>query len=193
MNFELIMQGAKTVLVVVICLLLVRLSQKLQRQLIARGWLPPTLGLIAGSMSRWLAILVCGLMVLDIYGMPLKTIWAGLLSITLVVAVAFFASWSVLSNIFSSILLLTFSRIRVGDVVELRDTRRDETGVRGRVVDINAFFVTLEELEVDSEFGHKPPLLQIPSHFFFYRVTRHWEGEDTQALLDVFDVKNPGK
>ena len=138
-----------------------------------------------------MVIAICVLVVLEINGLPLRIVLAGLVSITLVVAVAFFASWSVLSNIFSSILLLAFSRIQVGDVVELRDTRRDEPGVRGRVVDINAFFVTLEELELDGDFGHRPPLVQIPSHFFFYRTMRHWAGEHTHSLKDAFEQPPP--
>ena len=191
MTVDIVLQVTKTLLVIGLGLILLRLSHRIQQNFVDRAWLPPTFGLILGSLSRWLVILISALVILEINGLPIKTLWAGLLSVTLVVAVAFFASWSVLSNIFSSILLLTFSRIRVGDVVELRDTRRDEAGIRGRVIDINAFFVTLEELVPDDDFGLHPPQVQIPSHFFFYRVMRHWPGENTQALIEAFEAKSP--
>lgn len=176
MSFELITQLTKALLVVCLVFLLQRILLKLQRKATAASWLPPTLGLIIGGAGRWLVLAVGALIVLEIFGFPLKVVIAGLVSVTLVVAVAFFAYWSVLSNIFSSILLLAFSRIKVGDIVELRETRRDEKGVRGRILDINAFFVTLEELPEDQEdaLSGKPPRVQIPSHFFFYRTMRHW-------------------
>lgn len=176
MSLELIIQLTKALLVLGLVFVLQRILLKLQRKVTAARWLPPTLSLILGGAGRWLVFAVGALIVLEIFGFPLKVVIAGLVSVTLVVAVAFFAYWSVLSNIFSSLLLLAFSRIKVGDVVELRETRRDEKGVRGRVLDINAFFVTLEELPEDQEdpISTKPPRVQIPSHFFFYRTMRHW-------------------
>lgn len=191
MTLDLLEQCAKTLLALGLGFVLLRVIARLQLKMLQEAWLPPTLGLIISALVRWLVIGVGALIVLEINGMPLKVVLAGLFSITLVVAIAFFASWSVLSNIFSSILLLIFSRIQVGDVVELRDTRRDEPGVRGRIIDINAFFVTLEELELDGDFGHKPPQVQIPSHFFFYRTMRLWPGENTRSLKDAFENNPP--
>ncbi len=136
---------------------------------------------------RWTVWLTAVLLVLEIFGLPLKTVWAGLLSAVLVVAVAFFASWSVLSNILASMILLAFSRIRIGDIVELRETKRDEVGMRGRVVDINLFFVTLQELVVEQDISSELAMTQIPCHLFFYRVTRRWPGTRTKALMDAFE------
>jgi small-conductance mechanosensitive channel len=190
MAIELFFQCVKTLVVIVLCLGALRLTQKAQQAAVRRHWLPPTLGLVVGSISRWLIIFLAALIILEVNGLPIKTLWAALLSLTLVVAVAFFASWSLLSNILSSVLLLTFSRIHIGDWVELKDTKRDELGIRGRVVDINAFFVTLEEAEPDAQL-QVPARVQIPSHFFFYRVLRHWPGEETSSLRDAFNAKSP--
>jgi len=48
-----------------------------------------------------------------------------------VAAVAFFAMWSVLSNLLCAVLIFTVGPFRIGDVVELVDTL-DKPGVKGR-------------------------------------------------------------
>lgn len=181
-----LLQTGQSVLVIAVALILVRLTKKAMRTIENRDWLPPTFVVITGNFLRWTIWITMVLLVLEIFGLPLKTIWAGLLSTVLIVAVAFFASWSVMSNILASMLLIAFSRIRVGDIVELRETKRDEVGMRGRVVDINLFFVTLQELAVEPEISSELAMTQVPCHLFFFRVTRCWPGKRTQPLLDAF-------
>jgi len=106
--------------------------------------------------------------------------------VAVLVAVAFVASWSILSNILSAIMLLTFSRARIGDIVELRDTKQDEIGIRGKIIDVNLFFITIQELEPEPSVSEIPPITQIPNHLFFYRVSRCWRGEYTQPLKQAF-------
>jgi small-conductance mechanosensitive channel len=168
-----------------LALLAVALWQRTLQRMQERDWIPPTVSLVAGSLVNWTVIVVAGMMILESFGLPIKSVWTGLLSVMVMVAVAFFASWSVLSNILSSLLLLTFSRLRVGDTVELRDTKRDEFGITGRVVDINAFFVTLQEAG-DNNLPGRPAQIQIPNHLFFYRVMRRWPGRSTQPLIDAY-------
>ena len=63
--------------------------------------------------------------------------------------VAFFAAWSVLSNLFCAMLIFTVGPFRVGDVIEVLDTQ-DTGGARGRVIDINLLYTTLEDLDPDT-------------------------------------------
>lgn len=186
-----LLQIGQSAAIIVVALLLVRLIKRARDTADDKGWLPPTFLVIAGNFMRWTVWLTAVLLVLEIFGLPLKTVWAGLLSAVLVVAVAFFASWSVLSNILASMILLAFSRIRIGDIVELRETKRDEVGMRGRVVDINLFFVTLQELVVEQDISSELAMTQIPCHLFFYRVTRCWPGTRTKALMEAFDQDKP--
>lgn len=157
-------------------------SMKLAR----RGqWLPPSASVLLGNFLRW-AIWVCAILfMLELFGLPIRSLWAGVLSVALLVAIAFVASWSILANILSAVLMLTFSRARIGDIVELRDTKQEE-GIRGKIIDINLFFVTLEELKPDLAISEKLPVTQVPCHMFFFRVTRCWRGQYTQPLKDAF-------
>lgn len=151
-----------------------------------REWLPAAVIIPLAGFLKW-AVWIAGVLIaLELLGVPIKTLWTALLSVALVVAVAFFASWSILSNILSAAILLTFSRARIGDTVELRDTKRDEVGIRGRIVDISLFYVTVEELETDTSIHPEPVVTQIPCHLFFFRVVRCWRGQVTQPLREAF-------
>ena len=167
--------------------ILLRVLRRTMKLVERKQWLPPTLKVLSYGFLRWSICIAAALYVLEILGLPVKSLWAGLLSAALLVAVAFVAAWSVLSNILSALLLLTFSRARVGDIVELKDTKQDEVGVRGTIIDINLFFVTIEELFVDPAISNRAAIVQIPCHLFFYRVTRCWAGTKTQPLREAFN------
>lgn len=163
-----------------------RLTARAMKLVRRRHWLPPSATVLLGNFLRWTVWICAILFLLELFGLPIRALWAGILSVALLVAVAFVASWSVLANILSAVLLLTFSRARIGDIVELRDTKQEEVGMRGKIIDINLFFVTLQELKPDLAISDKPPFTQVPCHMFFFRVTRCWRGEYTQPLKDAF-------
>lgn len=175
---------------ILIAYIIIALWRRARQHMAERDWLPPTASLLAGRLVNWMVVAGAAVVILESAGLPVKSMWTGLLSILVMVAIAFFASWSILSNILSSVLLLTFSRLRVGDTVELRESKRDEFGVAGRVVDINAFFVTLQEIEDGNLPGHKLAQVQIPNHLFFYRVMRRWPGDATQPLIEAYKQHN---
>lgn len=156
-----------------------------------KQWLPPTAKVLVRGFLRWSVLLAVVLYIFEVVGLPVRALWTGILSVALLVAVAFVAVWSVLSNILSAVLLLTFSRARIGDIVELKDTKQEEVGIRGKIVDINLFFVTIEELFVDEKISSQPAMVQIPCHLFFYRVTRCWAGVKTLPLMNAFQDDKP--
>ena len=71
-------------------------------------------------------------------------LWTALTGFTAVAAVAFFAIWSVLSNMFCAVLIFSLGPFRLGDVVEVVESA-DKPGVKGRVVAINLFYTTLQD------------------------------------------------
>lgn len=180
------MQLLYALLIILIAFAAQRLTARGMKMVRHRHWLPPSATVLLGNFLRW-AVWICAfLFLLELFGLPIRALWAGILSVALLVAVAFVASWSILANILSAVILLTFSRARIGDIVELRDTKQDEFGMRGKIIDINLFFVTLQELKPDLTISDKLPITQVPCHMFFFRVTRCWRGEYTQPLKDAF-------
>ena len=107
--------------------------------------------------------------ILQVIGVSGTSLWTALAGFIAVAAVAFFAAWSVLSNIFCALLILTTRPFRLNDQIELLENG-DKPGLKGRVVDINFVHTTLHEANEDGS----DTVLQIPNSQFFQKITRRW-------------------
>ena len=110
------------------------------------------------------------LMVLDRLGVSGTVLWTAFTGFTAVAAVAFFAAWSVLSNIFCAVLIVTSRPFRLHDFVELIENG-EKPGFKGQVVDINLIYTTLQESMDDGS----ETLIHVPNSLFFQRATRRWK------------------
>ncbi|MBV6824725.1 mechanosensitive ion channel family protein [Pseudomonas sp. PD9R] len=135
---------------------------------------PPQLLMPLRGGLRWLIMGSALIFVLERLGVSATVLWTALSGFVAVAAVAFFAMWSVLSNLLCAILIFTVGPFRLGDVVELVDTT-DKPGVKGRVVAINLLYTTLIEAE---ELGTGSAMVQVPNSLFFQRSVRRWRGTD---------------
>lgn len=123
------------------------------------------------TIVRWIIMATAVLLVLGRLGVSGTVLWTAFTGFAAVGAVAFFAAWSVLSNIFCAFLIFTARPFRLGDYVEILDTA-EKPGAKGEVVDISLLYVTLQ----DSSEEHPGALLQIPNALVFQRVVRRWKG-----------------
>lgn len=167
---DLITLGLQIILILGLALLLRSLLHRFIRRLGERQDLP--LEIIVGG-RRFGSFLIFGgalLLVLDRFGVSGMVLWTAFTGFATVAAVAFFAAWSVLSNIFCSLLIYTIRPFRLHDQVELLESG-DKPGLGGRVVDINLIYTTLEEEHKDQGSS----LLQVPNSLFFQRSVRRWK------------------
>jgi len=141
--------------------------------------LPPELLMPLRGGLRWFIMGSAFVVVLGQLGVSATVLWTALSGFVAVAAVAFFAMWSVLSNLLCAVLIYTIGPFRIGDVVELVDTL-DKPGVKGRVVEINLMFTTLIELP---EAGGA--LVQVPNSQFFQKSVRRWRGADVLPVVSV--------
>ncbi|MNT46379.1 Mechanosensitive ion channel [compost metagenome] len=118
------------------------------------------------------------LLALEHLGVSAGVLWAAFSGFVAVAAVAFFAVWSVLSNLFCAVLIFTVGPFRLGDRVEVVEAA-DKPGAKGRVIAINLLYTTLEE---DAVAG-TGALVQIPNSLFFQKVVRRWRGTELQTSL----------
>lgn len=149
--------------------LLLRLLRVVVRRLCAHYRLPAQVAVSARRLLGVLVYMSAFMLALGRLGVSGSVLWTALTGFTAVAAVAFFAAWSVLSNIFCSVLILTTRPFRVHDHIEVLENG-DKPGLRGRVIDINLLYTTL--LEEDAARGDT--VLQIPNSQFFQRTTRRW-------------------
>ena len=155
------------VLIVIGAWLLRKLVRWLLTILGHRKFLPTQLIEAARRTASYLIILVAVLLVLKSLGVSAKVLWSAMTGFVAVAAVAFFAAWSVLSNTFCALLLLTTRPFRVGDHIEVLESG-DKPGLRGTVTAIHLIYTTL----IENEPGPANSVLQIPNSLFFQRVVR---------------------
>lgn len=158
-------------LILVIAVLLRQLVRKIIAQMSARYSLPAEFNVGARRIVGFLIYGSAALLILERLGVSGSVLWSALTGFTAVAAVAFFAAWSVLSNIFCSLLVFTTRLFRLGDHIELLESG-DKPGLKGRVLDINLIYTTLEE----SGTATQGTQIKVPNSLFFQRSLRRWLG-----------------
>lgn len=167
---EVIIPGSQILLILFAAWLLQRTLRRLVRRASAHYQLPNELVVPINGLIRWIIIASALLLVLERMGVSATVLWTAFTGFATVGAVAFFAAWSVLSNLFCALLIFTVRPFKIGDYIEVLDTA-EKPGAKGRVVDINLLYTTLE----DATRGQTGVLLQIPNALIFQRVLRRWE------------------
>ncbi len=182
---EVIVPGAQIVLILVLAWALQRLLRRLLTSASAHYQLPAELLAPIKGLVRWTVLASAMLLVLERLGMSATVLWTAFTGFATVGAVAFFAAWSVLSNLFCALLIFTARPFRIGDTIELLDTA-EKPGAKGRVVDINLLYTTLQE---HSAAPGSASWLQIPNALIFQRVVRRFQGVPAPATTPSASVE----
>ncbi|MCI1016756.1 mechanosensitive ion channel family protein [Herbaspirillum huttiense] len=168
--FDVLVPTAEVILILVAALAIMRVARLLIGRLGRTYGFPNK---AAALTQRIIGFFVYGgaiLWALERMGVSGAVLWSAFTGFAAVGAVAFFAAWSVLSNLFCAILIYTTQPFRVGDVIEVIEGG-DKPGVKGRVLDINLVYTTLAE---ETEGSGSGTTLQLPNSLFFQRIVRRW-------------------
>ena len=168
---DVIVPGVQILLILAVAWLLQRVLRRLVRRANLHYGLPQEMLVPVNGLIRWLVMGSALLLVLERLGVSATVLWTAFTGFATVGAVAFFAAWSVLSNLFCALLIFTVNPFRVGDTIEVLDTA-EKPGAKGRVVDVNLLYVTLEDTQSEPA---RPVLLQVPNTLIFQRVVRRWK------------------
>lgn len=169
---EILIPGAQIFLIILAAWLINRLFKRIIVRVGQHYDLPHELLMPLRGVVRWIIIAATLLLILERLGMSATVLWTAFTGFATVGAVAFFAAWSVLSNLFCAVLIVTVGPFRLGDYIEVLDTA-EKPGAKGRVIDLNMLYITLQD---DSAPAGMPNLLQIPNSLIFQRVIRRWKG-----------------
>jgi len=163
----------EVLLVLAVAWLLQRLVRAIVRRLVANRGLPLEMATVLRRVSATLIGCAAVLLVLERMGVSGTVLWTAFTGFAAVGAVAFFAAWSVLSNIFCTVLIFSTRPFRLHDHIEILENG-EKPGLKGRVADINLIFTTLEEVGADAT--DQGSVLQVPNSLFFQRTVRRWRG-----------------
>lgn len=169
--------------------LLRALTRRMFDRLCRRRGLPPELSVVGQRVTGFLIYTAAILLALGRLGVSGTVLWTAFTGFAAVGAVAFFAAWSVLSNIFCTVLILTTRPFRLYDHIEILENG-EKPGLRGRVIDVNLVYTTLQEQRGDGE----DTVLRVPNNLFFQRTVRRWRGTPMplQAAADARDAETAG-
>lgn len=175
---DIIVPAIQIALVLLLSIALHYLTRKLINRAAAHYKWPLELVVPVKGLVRWLIIGGTILLILERLGVSATVLWTAFSGFAAVGAVAFFAAWSVLSNFFCALLIFTVRPYRLGDYIEVLDAL-DKPGAKGRVVDINMLYTTLEDFSAGP--AHRI-VLQIPNTHVFQKVVRRWTDVPPQPL-----------
>ncbi|TXI25522.1 MAG: mechanosensitive ion channel [Ottowia sp.] len=173
-----IMPIGQVLLILLAAWLVQRLVRLLVRRLVDRRGLPLEMAVVLRRLSASLIAAAALLLILEWMGVSGMVLWTAFTGFAAVGAVAFFAAWSVLSNIFCAVLIFSTRLFRLQDHIEVLENG-EKPGLKGRVVDINLIYTSLQEVEADASDGGS--VLQIPNSLFFQRSVRRWRGNSVPA------------
>ncbi|MCX7659534.1 MAG: mechanosensitive ion channel family protein [Caldimonas manganoxidans] len=155
---------ATQVLLILLAAYLLRAALRLAiKRVCAHYQLPAEVHMGARRVLGFLVYAAAILLILERLGVSGSVLWSAFTGFAAVAAVAFFAAWSVLSNIFCTILIFSTRLFRLHDHIEVLESG-DKPGLKGVVIDINVVYTTLLEDQ-----GTK---LQVPNNLFFQRMVR---------------------
>lgn len=132
----------ESLIVIGVYLLLRIVSNKIIGQTLKNRVIQKPRGKIVKKGINLTLLFICISVVFIIWGVKQSDIAVYIGSILTVVGVAFFAQWSILSNITSSIIIFFNHSIKIGDMVIIMEGKDYE--IEGRVTDIGLFFVMLK-------------------------------------------------
>ncbi len=173
---DVLVPGLQILGILLIAWLLLQLVRRVLARTAVRYQLPVDLVRPVRNGLRWIIYGAAVLLVMERLGVSATVLWTGFTGFVTVAAVAFFAAWSVLSNLFCAVLIFSTRPFRLNDVVELIDVGH-ESGIKGRVVDIRLVYTTLEDVTPE----HAGALLQVPNSLFFQKVLRRWRAPDAPS------------
>ncbi|WP_222564486.1 mechanosensitive ion channel family protein [Novilysobacter antarcticus] len=164
---DVLLPAGQIVLIVIAAWAVRALGRRLITRVSQRYNLLPQVAIGGRRLLGFLVSFGALLLILERFGVSGTILWTAFTGFAAVGAVAFFAAWSVLSNIFCTALILTTRPFRLNDHIELLENG-EKPGLKGQVVDINLIYTTLQEC-ID---GKSSSVLQVPNNLFFQRTVR---------------------
>lgn len=131
-------------------------------------------------LIRYGVVLVAIALIMEEFDLPITTLLTVVGTILGLIAIAFVALWSVLSNFLCTLMLILFEPFSVGDDLEIPGD-----SVAGKVVDLTFMYTTLR-----TETGG---YVQVPNNMFFQKIFTRKAGTTSVGLSDQLRQEKPSE
>lgn len=151
----------ETVIAVVVYIILRVIAEKSIDKTVAKRYILKTRGKIIKKAVNLILLITFFIFILVVWGVDQKELVLFFGSILAILGIAFFAQWSILSNITAGIILFFNHFVKFDDTITIIDKDYE---VEGRVSDIGLFFVILKTKEGDQ--------VSIPNNVFIQKMIK---------------------
>jgi small-conductance mechanosensitive channel len=127
---------------------------------------------------KWIITVAALVFVFGAFGLNVGGMWGILSTVLAMVAIGFVAVWSVLSNTLCTLIIMVFRPFAIGDDVEF-----PQDAIKGRVIDLNVFFTTLD--------AGDGTVMQVPNNLFFQKVIRRRHAAAAVSPATHLRMKQP--
>ncbi len=152
---------------IIIGLVVYYLLKSALRFMMRRMRMPEEAGSVAYRILRWTVGLITVLLVLQLVGVPIGSVWTMISALLAMIAIGFVAVWSILSNTSSSVLIHVLDPFEKGDEIEIIEATGG-SGLSGKVVDINVMYTVLHTTDEDGQ----RYVVHVPNNIFFQKVVK---------------------
>ncbi len=166
----------ETIVVIVLYFLLRWLLSKIVKSHLTRKLIHDSRGIIIRKVFRLVLLIICVVAILLIWGVEQSELVVFLGSTLAVVGVAFFAQWSILSNITSGIILFFSHPVKLNDDIVILEGKEYE--IEGRVKNIGFMFITLETADGEE--------ITLPNNIFISKSIKAKGHKKSDNELDEF-------
>jgi len=148
-----------TVLTLIAAVVVYRLGKASINQIMVTNQLNPSRAVLIYKVLGITVIAVTATLLVIIWRVDTDNLWLFATTVLGVIAIGFFAMWSMLSNVVAAVFIFTSDVFRIDDEIIILP---DE--IQGVVVDIKTLFVVLEDKDGNT--------LHIPNNLFFQKITK---------------------
>jgi small-conductance mechanosensitive channel len=131
-------------------------------------------GIIIKKVINFSFLMICITFVLLIWGVNQKDLGIFVGSVLTVVGVAFFAQWSILSNITSSIIIFFNHPVKLNDSIVILESK--DYVIEGKVINIGLFFITLITNESEQ--------ITLPNNIFIQKSIKNMSPATRTTIKD---------
>lgn len=135
---------------------------------------------IVGKVINLILVSISSLFIIMIWGVKQSDLVLFFTSILTVIGIAFFAQWSIISNITSAFIIFFNHPAKIGDEIEVFD---NDYPVKGRVADIGVFFITIQ--------SNDGATMTIPSNVFIQKMIVKKDTADAALKNETKHSDNP--
>ncbi|QDU70417.1 mechanosensitive ion channel domain-containing protein [Mucisphaera calidilacus] len=162
------------VLVVLVILLVAKtMARRSLTALVRRDRISPGIARIINRILFWISSVILLFYALKTAGI-LDDAWATLTAILALVAIGFFAVWSILSNLLCCFILLITRPFMIGDTIAFMGE-----ATRGKVIDFTLLYTVLQHEDQG--------VIRIPNNLFFQKAIHVTQGTQQVPLVDQID------